>query len=153
MQVDSTGGNKYFGTFIDDFSMKLWTYLIKHKSDVFDVFNKFKSMVERQSSCKIKKSRIDGGGEYLSSNFADLCEKEGIIHDVVHHILHSIMELLRERIMNMVRSMLKAKNLPKHLWVEAVATATYLLNRCPTKKLWGVTLEEKWSGMKPDVNI
>ena len=32
IQVDSYGGNKYFVTFIDDFSRKLWTYLIKNKS-------------------------------------------------------------------------------------------------------------------------
>ena len=28
IQVDSNGGNKYFVTFIDDFSQKLWTYLM-----------------------------------------------------------------------------------------------------------------------------
>ena len=49
IQVDSFGGNKYFVTFIDDFSRKLWTYLIKNKSEVIEVFTKFKSMVERQS--------------------------------------------------------------------------------------------------------
>jgi len=47
LQVDSIGGNKYFVTFIDDFSRKLWSYLIKKKSEVIEVFAKFKSMVER----------------------------------------------------------------------------------------------------------
>ena len=47
VQVDSFGGNKYFVTFIDDFSRKLWTYLIKKKSEVIKVCTKFKSMVER----------------------------------------------------------------------------------------------------------
>ena len=50
MQVNSYGGNRYFVTFIDDFSRKLWIYLIKRKDEVFDVFKKFKSMVERQCS-------------------------------------------------------------------------------------------------------
>ncbi|MCI82297.1 retrovirus-related pol polyprotein from transposon tnt 1-94, partial [Trifolium medium] len=44
--------------------------------------------------------------------------------------------------MNMVRSMLNGKHLAKELWGEAVSTATYILNRCPTKKLEGITPEE-----------
>ena len=82
IQVDSIGGNKYFVTFIDDFSRKLWTYLIKKKSEVIKVFAKFKSMVERQSGQKLKILRTDGGGEYVSKDFDKLCEKEGIVHEV-----------------------------------------------------------------------
>jgi hypothetical protein len=44
--------------------------------------------------------------------------------------------------MNMVRSMLNGKHLPKELWGEAVSTAAYNLNRCPTKRLDGITPEE-----------
>lgn len=52
----------------------------------------------------------------------------------------------------MVRSMLKVKHLPKELWGEIVSTATYILNRCPTKRLERITLEECWSGVKPSLN-
>ena len=76
-------GNKYFITFIDDFSRKLWTYLIKKKSKVIEVFAKFKSMVERQSGRKLKVLRTVGGREYVSKDFDRLCEKEGIVHEVV----------------------------------------------------------------------
>ncbi|XP_073224742.1 uncharacterized protein [Cicer arietinum] len=48
--------------------------------------------------------------------------------------------------------MLKGKNLPKELWGEAVATAAYVLNMCPTKKLEKVTPEEVWSGFKPNLS-
>ena len=81
--MDSFGGKKYFVTFIDDFSRKLWTYLIKNKSEVIKVFAKFKSMVERQSDRKLKVLRTDGGGEYVSKDFNRLCEKAGIVHEVV----------------------------------------------------------------------
>ncbi|MCI47346.1 retrovirus-related pol polyprotein from transposon tnt 1-94 [Trifolium medium] len=47
IQVSSIGGNKYFVTFIDDYSRKLWTYVINKKNDVLDVFIRFKSMDER----------------------------------------------------------------------------------------------------------
>ncbi|MCI73589.1 retrovirus-related pol polyprotein from transposon tnt 1-94, partial [Trifolium medium] len=48
--------------------------------------------------------------------------------------------------------MLKGKHLPKELWGEAVNTACYVLNRCPTKRLNNVTPEECWSGNKPNVS-
>ena len=60
----SIGGNKYLISFIDDFSRKLWVYLIKEKSVAFTIFKSFKAHVEVESSCKIKILRYDKGGEY-----------------------------------------------------------------------------------------
>ena len=48
--------------------------------------------------------------------------------------------------------MLNGKHLPKEFWGEAVSTATYILNRCPTKKLEGITPEECWSSTKPSLS-
>ncbi|KAL0374896.1 UNVERIFIED_CONTAM: Retrovirus-related Pol polyprotein from transposon RE2 [Sesamum radiatum] len=51
--------------------------------------------------------------------------------------------------MEMARSMLQEKHLPKAFWAEAVYTAVYLLNRCPTKAVQNMTPIEAWSGRKP----
>ena len=48
----------------------------------------------------------------------------------------------------MIRSMLKEKKMPRYLWGEATATATYLINRSPTKKLHDKTPEEAWCWSK-----
>ncbi|GMI88485.1 hypothetical protein HRI_002517800 [Hibiscus trionum] len=50
----------------------------------------------------------------------------------------------------MARSMLKAKNMPREFWAEAVSCAVYLSNRSPTK-VDNVTPQEAWSGRKPSV--
>jgi hypothetical protein len=50
------------------------------------------------------------------------------------------------------RSMLKAKGLPGWFWGEAVNTAVYILNRCPTKSVTGMTPFEAWYGKKPAVH-
>ena len=42
------------------------------------------------------------------------------------------------------------KKLPHQFWGEAVTTAAYILNKCPTKKLEKVP-EEAWCGRKPSV--
>ena len=48
--------------------------------------------------------------------------------------------------------MLKTKSLPLDFWAEAVASASYILNRARTKSVKGKTPEEAWSGKKPCVS-
>src|SRR3954462_13136592 len=64
--VASIGSAKYFVTFIDDFSRKMWTLFLKHKSEVFQKFNERKTMVEKQRGCKVKALRSDNGSEFTS---------------------------------------------------------------------------------------
>jgi hypothetical protein len=47
IEVPTLGGNRYFVTFIDDASRKVWVYLLKTKDQVFDIFQQFHAMVER----------------------------------------------------------------------------------------------------------
>ena len=54
MKTMSIGGAKYFALFIDDKSRYTWTYPLKKKSDVFEVFKTFKVFVENASGKKIK---------------------------------------------------------------------------------------------------
>ncbi|KAL4362615.1 hypothetical protein GQ457_04G008090 [Hibiscus cannabinus] len=45
----SLGGSMYYVTFIDDFSKKVWVYLLKQKSEVFAKFKQWKAQVENQT--------------------------------------------------------------------------------------------------------
>ncbi|RDX99263.1 hypothetical protein CR513_17702, partial [Mucuna pruriens] len=49
------------------------------RGEAFEVFKRFKVMVEKQCSCSIKVLGTDGGGEYTSHDFSSYCNKEGII--------------------------------------------------------------------------
>ena len=44
--VSSLGGSRFYVTFIDEFSRKVWVYLLNHDSDVFATFKKWKAKVE-----------------------------------------------------------------------------------------------------------
>ena len=57
-------GNKYFITFIDDFSRYDYVYLIKEKADALEMFKVFRTEVEKQLGKVIKIVRSDRGGEY-----------------------------------------------------------------------------------------
>ncbi|MCO5556318.1 hypothetical protein L7F22_009865 [Adiantum nelumboides] len=55
-------------------------------------------------------------------------------------------------LMEMARCMLKDKSLPHKLWMEAVACATHVLNRCPTRALKTITPYESWYDRKPSIS-
>ena len=52
--IASSGGYKYYVSFVDDYSHFCWIYLLKHKSDVEQVFYAFQAHVERLLDTKIK---------------------------------------------------------------------------------------------------
>jgi histone deacetylase 1/2 len=62
--IASSGGYKYYVSFIDDYSRFCWIYLLKHMSDVEQVFYAFQAHVERLLDGKIKAVQSDWGGEY-----------------------------------------------------------------------------------------
>ena len=69
----SMGGIHYFVTFVDDLSKRTWVYVMKSKCDVFNVFLKWKNMVEAQIGKKIKHLKTDNGGEFCNDQFLKLC--------------------------------------------------------------------------------
>src|SRR3954465_3159116 len=65
---------------------------------------------------------------------------------------NGLAERFNRTILERVRCMLTSAGLTKVFWVEAVSTATYLINRCPSTALDMKTPEEVWSGHPPDLD-
>ncbi|CAL9015086.1 unnamed protein product, partial [Prunus brigantina] len=61
-----------------DCTRMCWIYFLRYKSEVLNVFKKFKATVELQSGYKLKKLRSDRGGEYTSNEFTKFCEEMGM---------------------------------------------------------------------------
>ena len=80
MENQSLGGARYFLTFIDDFSRKVFVYFLKCKSEVLEKFLEFKNKVENELDRKIKVLRSDNGREYINSQFDKCLKKFGIKH-------------------------------------------------------------------------
>ena len=64
-------------TFIDDITHYIWVYTLKHKAKVFDRFDEWKALVEKQSGQKLKVLRTDSGGEYTSNKLKEFLKREG----------------------------------------------------------------------------
>lgn len=154
METPSLGGARYFLTFIDDFTRKVYVYLIKSKSEVFQKFQEFKVLVENQLDLKVKTLRTDNGTEYLSNEFQAFLKKSGIVHQTSNVFTpqqNGLAERMNRTLLERARCMLLNAKLQKHYWAEAVSTAAYITNRCPTRALAFLTPEEMWSGKKPDI--
>ena len=154
MKTMSLGGARYFLTFIDDFSRKMWVYPLKAKSECFERFKEFKALVEKEVEAEIKVFRSDNGGEYTSNQFQAYLKAQGIVHQTsAPHTpqQNGVAERANRTIVEMARSMIYGQNLGLEFWAEAVSNAVYIRNRCPTSAVHGKTPQEAWCGKKPSV--
>ena len=75
--VESFSESRYFLLFTDDYNHVSWIYFLKHKSETFENFEKFKAFVEKQSGYQVKTLRTDRSGEFFqvySTNFVKCME-------------------------------------------------------------------------------
>lgn len=154
MSTLSITHNKYYITFIDDFSRYAMVSFMHYKSSTLDHFKVYKQRVENQHNMKIKTLRTDNGGEYVSNEFIKYCQKEGIIHQyTVPHTpqQNGVAERKNRSLMETARSMLQTAGLAHFYGEEAVATACYLQNRLFTTTLSNSTPYSLWHGNTPDL--
>ena len=141
----SLGGKHYFVTFVDDFSRRVWVYMLKSKDEVFETFLVWKKMVENHTGREIKVLRSDNGTEYRNDQFSIFCKKEGITVRVTPQ-QNGVAERMNRTLLEKVRCMLSNAGLSKQFWAEAVIYASHLINRLPSSALNGKTPFEVWSG-------
>lgn len=102
----------------------------------------------------LKTLRSDNGSEYKSSELQSYLLSAGIKHQTTVCYTpqqNGVAERLNRTLVEMVRCMLIESGLPQSLWCEALNTATYIRNRCPTEVLKNKTPYECWFGKKPTI--
>lgn len=78
MNVTLMGEACYFMTFIDDKTRYTEVVMLKKRSEVFAAFKKYLVKVEREHGFKLIKIRLDNAKEYISKDFKQFLEAEGI---------------------------------------------------------------------------
>jgi IS30 family transposase len=129
---------KYYLVVLDDCSHFLWTFLLRLKSNTFSVLSNFFTLVQTQFGCTIKSIQCDNGREFDNSASRAFFLAHGVSLRMSCPYT-SQQNGKAERIIrttnNVIRTLLFQASMPPSYWADALATATHLLNRLPTKTL------------------
>ena len=138
---------------------------MKNKCAVLEKFKGFVVLSENLTGKRVMRLRSDNGVEYMSEGFRKYCRDHGISKEIMRDSRNpaktsipykpqqnGIAKRTNCTIMETVRSILHHAGLPLPFWAEAVSTAVYIRNRCPTSCLKENTPYECWHNEKPDVS-
>ncbi|RVX04050.1 Retrovirus-related Pol polyprotein from transposon TNT 1-94 [Vitis vinifera] len=134
--VKSTSGARYFILFLDDYSRYTWFYPLQTKDQALPAFKKFKLQVENQFDAKIKCLQSDNGGEFRS--FKTFLQQTGIFHRFscpYNSAQNGRVERKHRHVVETGLALLAHASLPMEFWQYAFQTATFLINRMPSKVL------------------
>ena len=137
-RIPNISGIKWFITFIDDHSRVCWVYLLKEKSETASTFKKFYSMIKTQFQSDIQMIRTDNAREYFNSVLGPFFSTHGILHYsscIITPQQNGVAERKNRHLLEVARSIMFQNNVPKHFWGDAILTATFLINRMPSKIL------------------
>jgi hypothetical protein len=131
-------GYKYYLVILDDCTHYLWAFPLRVKFDTFSTLANFIAYASTQFGAHVKAIQCDNGREFDNSSARTFLLSQGI-HLHMSCPYTSPQNGKAERIIwsinNVVRSLLFQASMPPSYWVEALSTATGLLNILPTKTL------------------
>ena len=136
MPVILTGGARYLLTFIDDATRYVSVYALEKKSNTFEKFIEYRTLVEKQTGKSIKILHSDGEGEFINTDLSEYLSTNSIHHKTTVAETpeqNGVAERYNWTLLETIRAMmLYTRGIPKPLWAEFAATAVYLRNRLPT---------------------
>lgn len=151
--VPSFGGFHYYICFIDDFTKYCWLYPLKQKSDAYASFLSFQSMVQNQFGSTIKIFRTDNGREYVNAKFCQFLQQLGVLHHKSCPYTpeqNGVAERKHRHLVETLITLLYTASLPATFWVEALASANFLINRLPKRSLNNISPFEALYHTPPD---
>ena len=153
-QTTGPNGERYFVSFIDDYSKIVKVYPIKTKAEVFDCLVEFINESENLTEKRVKVLRCDNGTEYLNNRIYNFVKEKGITINTCPtyvHELNGTAERFNRTIMNISRCLLSEADVNKKYWPEIVCAAAYLKNRTLSNTIEKKTPYEIFFQRKPKV--
>ena len=150
-------GQKYYVTFIDEFSRHISVFIIAQKSDVFDRFKDYFHLLQTETGLDrpIQRLHSDNGGEYRNNAMSSFCRRFGIAHTTTTPHTpqqNGIAERYNRTLVETSRCMITNMDLPASWWTYAVTYAAYIRNRVPSSTLNNRSPYEIRFNKKPDMN-
>lgn len=109
---------------------------MRHKSESFKKFKKFRCEVENQLRKRIKALRTYRGGEHLSDDFRAYLQECGIFLQLTPpgtSQWNGVSERRNMTLLDMVRFIMSIVELPFSFWDYVLKTATFTINRVLSK--------------------
>jgi len=147
-------GNRYYVSFIDDYSRRATIFLLKQKSEVVSKFKEFYQRVLAETGMKIQVLRSDNGGEYVNAAMENFMKENGIKHQTsvpYNPDENGVSERFNRTEVEGVRAMLHGQGMDMSYWGLAAVTRCYLYNRSPHRAIEYKTPHERWTGRKPQL--
>jgi len=149
--ITSIAGHKYYLVILD-FTHYLWTFPHRLKSDTFLTLSHFFAYVATQFSVPIQGIQCDNGREFDNLSTRAFFLSHGVqlrMSCPYTSPQNGKAERVIRTINNVVRSLLFQAGVPPAYWVEALSTATMVLNILPTKTLHFNTPHQALFGSPP----
>jgi len=132
--ITFVNNNRFYLSIVDDFSKYTWLYSLRFKSDVCATFLRFKQLVETYCDTKIMSVQNDNGDEFrpLQISLTAMRVSYRLSCPHTHHQMGSV-ERKHHHIVETILTLLATATIPFTFWDSAFDTATYLINRLPSK--------------------
>jgi transposase InsO family protein len=154
LPVLTSSGFRYWLLFIDNYSRYFWIYLLRKKSEMFDAFTQFKTMVEKQFDKSILCLHDDKGGEFIGIKWDAFFAQHGIRRehtDKVSPQQNGVAERLNRTLKELLVAMLNGARLPARFWGEGLNYLRHVIVRSPSSSIpAGTTPHEMVHKRKPD---
>ena len=151
-QVPDVNGNRYQAIFVDSYTDRKWSYLLKKKSDYGEAFQLWLSHIQVAP----QRMLTDGGGEFTGEafdQFLGICRERNIypIKTVPYSPeLNSRAERANRTLLECTRTMLMHASLPNRYWGHAMRYAAHL-DQFMDSRVTGKTPYFLWNGRSPDI--
>ncbi|RDX67605.1 hypothetical protein CR513_53499, partial [Mucuna pruriens] len=133
---------KWFVSFIDDCTHVTWIFLMKHKYEVCQIFFDFFRLAKNQLNKSIKRLWSYNDTEFVNLEFSKFLKDNGMVHQLTcvnTPQQNGVAERKNRHLLEVARVLLFQMSVSNVYWGEVVLTATYLINRLPTRVLNGIS--------------
>ena len=150
----SFNGKRYILTFIDEYTRKIWVFLLESKSDIPRTITIFFTYLNNQFTMKIKSFHSDHGTEYDNKKVLNFYKENGILKTFSpsHNPQNNgIAERLNYTLVNCAKTLLQWSKMSIDFWDYAIKYANLLYNITPHKGINNKIPNEIYYNKKVDL--
>jgi hypothetical protein len=157
MRTTAIGGYLYSMPVVDGHTALTKDFYLKTKdgATTLEAMEQYQAEAEAETGKKMKRVRVDGGGEFTNDEWKRWARKHGIQLEIIPAYSSSangVAERKHGTTFARVRAILHDSGLPKSLWVYAVAYVTYTDNLLPSARANNQIPAQLWTGKRQDVS-